>query len=420
MCVNKEPLGKQAWLLLAVDGLFVLSGALSGTFLNIYLWRSRSDYAMIGWFTAAQQAALGISFWIGGRWVKGRGKMNALRVGIALSGLFYLLVLRLGPRSVDYIWPLGALLGAALGLFWLSFNVVYFEITGPGNRDRFNGWTGLLGSLTGIVGPWTSGALISAMKGERGYRVVFLASLSIYGAAAVLSLALRRRKTAGSYRWLEPVRRLRVSGQWRCMAGALFFQGLREGVFSFLVGLLVYLATREENRLGQFTLMTSAIALVSYGAAGRWLTPRRRLPGMLAGAVLLTAVTLPLLAGTRYSTLLLFGAGTALFLPLYMLPMVSSSFDLMGDSEDSVGKRVELIVLRELSLMAGRLTGTLLFVSLLPLGPKLRLFTLLLLGLGAAPFGSWFLLRRSAPALSAAGKPKPRSLRGYLRNGRER
>jgi MFS transporter, YQGE family, putative transporter len=393
----KASLKGQALLLLAVNGLFVMAGALSGTFLNVYLWKSRQDYAMIGWFTLAQQLALGLSFWIAGKWVKEHNKMNALRLGIAVSGLFYMLVLWLGGKAVYYIWPLGCLLGVAIGLFWLAFNIVYFEITDAGNRDYFNGWIGLLGSLTGIVGPWMSGLLISYLHGERGYRVVFILSLSIYAVAAVLSFFLKKRKSEGVYRWSESWTQLRSSGHWRQASASLVFQGLREGVFSFLIGLLVYIAAKEESKLGQYMLITSGVSLISYWAAGKWFKPGYRSAGMLAGSIMLTAVISPLLWQVSYLTLLILGIGTSLFIPLYMLPMVSTSFDLMGETRESVGKRVELVVLRELSLMTGRVAGTLIFIAVLSISTSPRTMTLLLLGLGAAPVGSWLFLRRLLP-----------------------
>ena len=159
-------------LLLSVHGLFILSSALSGTFLNVYLWKSRQDYTMLGWFTIAQQVALGLTFWAAGKWVKEHNKMNALRLGIAVSGLFYLCVLWAGRDAVHYIWPLGLLFGVSLGLFWLAFNVVYFEVSSAENRDWFNGWIGLLGSITGIIGPWLAGWIITLMHGDQGYRFI--------------------------------------------------------------------------------------------------------------------------------------------------------------------------------------------------------------------------------------------------------
>lgn len=385
----------QAALLLAVNGLYLLASVLAGTFLNVYLWKNRQDFAMIGWFAVAQQIAVGFSFWIGGKWVKEHNKMNVLRLGIAVSGIFYLLVLMLGGRAAGYIWPMGLTLGASTGLFWLAYNIVYFEISDAGNRDFFNGWMGLLGSLTGIVGPWVSGWLISMLAGEQGYRVVFILSLCIYSMAAVLSFFLKKRKSEGKYLWDGPWKELRHTGsRWRVVAGALMFQGLREGVFSFLIGLLVYISAQEESKLGQYTLITSATSLISYYAAGKWFKPRFRSAGILFGGVLLIAVITPLLWKVSYGTLLIMGIGTSLFIPFYMLPMVSASFDLIGESAESASKRVELVVLRELSLMGGRLIGMLVFIAVLSVNRTPQAITLLMLLLGSAPLGSWLVLRR--------------------------
>ncbi|GGA29032.1 MFS transporter [Paenibacillus physcomitrellae] len=391
----KKALDRQSILLLAVNGLFVLSGALSGTFLNVFLWKSKQDYAMIGWFTVSQQIALGLTFWIAGKWVKEHNKMNALRVGTALSGLFYLLVLLAGKAAVWYIWPLGLLLGAALGMFWLAFNVVTFEVTDPGNRDMFNGWLGLIGSVCGIVGPWFSGWVISRMQDNAGYRLIFTLSLMIYGIAVVFSFFLNKRKLKGHYQWGTPLLELKRPGSpWRRTALGLVFQGLREGVYSFLIVLLVYEATQQEWKLGQFSLITSAISLVTFWVAGKWLKPRYRYAGMLIGTLLLAGFMIPLLWSLQYGMLLVMGIGMAAFVPLYMIPMVSVTFDLMGTNEESANSRVELMVLRELCLMCGRLAGILLYVVILSISDAPRTITWLIVGLGFSPVLGWLFMRR--------------------------
>ncbi|MEK3733903.1 MULTISPECIES: MFS transporter [Paenibacillus] len=391
MSRNKDP---QSVLLLTVHALFMLSGALSGTFLNVYLWKSRQDYAMLGWFTIAQQIALGITFIAAGKWVKEYNKMNALRLGIGVSGLFYLCVLWAGNQAVEYIWPLGLLLGVSLGLFWLAFNVVYFEISEASNRDWFNGWLGLLGSVTGIIGPWAAGLIITMMHGERGYRFIFTVSMIIYAATVVLSFFLRKRPVQGGYDWLEGYRKLKESRMWRHAVGGLIFQGIREGVFSFLIFILVYVATDQEAKIGQFALITSLVSLVSYWVAGKWFKPHRRSVGMLVGAVLLLIVIVPLLWKVNYVTLLILGIGTSLFIPLFMLPAVSVSFDLMGANRDNVEKRVELVALRELSLMTGRIAGLLIFIGVLAFRRDPSTITLLMLLLGASPVGAWMFMRK--------------------------
>ncbi|MGC5770993.1 MFS transporter [Paenibacillus pabuli] len=391
----KISLGRQSILLLGVNGLFVLAGALSGTFLNVYLWKSRPDYAMLGWFTISQQVALGLTFWVAGKWVKEHNKMSALRLGTGLSGVFYMLVLWAGPKAVDWIWPLGILLGCALGLFWIAFNVVYFEVTDRENRDLFNGWVGLLGSMTGIIGPWFSGLVISRMTDNSGYRLIFTVSLVIYVIAVVFSFFLKKRKVSGTYRWSEPWRQLAAKDSaWRPIGMGLCAQGAREGVFAFLIALLVYVATKQEYKLGQFSLITSGVALVSYWAAGKWFQPQYRSKGMFIGALLLFVVLTPLLWKVSYGTLLIMGIGSALSMPLYMLPMISAGFDLMGTSGENVEKRVELVVLRELCLMVGRLLGLAVFIITVMNGPSLQTLTWLIVSLGAFPLIGWIFMRK--------------------------
>ncbi|WP_410769879.1 MFS transporter [Fontibacillus sp. BL9] len=390
----KSNLNGQSKLLLAVNGLFVLAGALSGTFLNVYLWKVKQDFAMIGWFTFSQQLALGLTFWIAGKWVKERDKMVSLRLGIVVSGIFYLLVLWAGAHTVDYIWPLGFLFGIGSGLFWLAFNVVYFEVTDVDTRDLFNGWIGILGSVIGILGPWTSGWIISVMKGDLGYRVIFTVSLIIYGIGILLSFWLKKRKKGGPYHWLEPFRHFEKDSPWRHAVPASAAHGLREGVFSFLGTLLVFISTSAERKVGQFSFVTSLVSLVSFWAVGKWLHIRYRYAGMLIGAMLITAVIVPLLWNVNYFSLMFFGIGTSLFMPLYLLPVISSVFDLIGKSEDTVEQRVELIVLRELSIMSGRLAGTLLFIVVFGWFPRMTTVTWLMLGLGASPILSWIAIRK--------------------------
>lgn len=396
---TKDP---QAILLLSVHGLFILSSALSGTFLNVYLWKSRQDYTMLGWFTIAQQIALGLTFWGAGKWVKERNKMNALRLGIAVAGLFYLSVLWTGRDAVHYIWPLGLLFGVSLGLFWLAFNVVYFEVSSAENRDWFNGWIGLLGSITGIIGPWLAGWIITLMHGDRGYRFIFTVSMVIFAMTVILSFFLRKRPVQSDYHWLEGLNRLRKGGVWRYAIWGLAVQGLREGVFSFLITLLVFVATDQESKLGQYALITSAVSLVSYWACGKWFKPKFRKTGMLVGAVLMLLVIIPLLFSVNYTTLLVLGIGTALVLPLYMMPAISASFDLMGVNQEDVEKRVELVVLRELSLTIGRITGLLVFIVVLAFRQDTLTVTLLLLFLGASPIGSWLFIRKLFPSKGQA------------------
>ncbi|MEK0313602.1 MFS transporter [Cohnella sp. 56] len=398
---QKAKLGRQAALLLAVHALFTCGNALSATFVNIYIWKIKQDYALLGWFAVVHQLSMSLTFWLAGKWVKEGNKMNALRAGVIAAAVFYGLVLAFGTRAADAVPLLGLVQGISSGLFWLSFNVVYFEITDRDNRDRFNGWTGLLGSLSGMLAPWLSGLLIAGSGGNTGYRLIFAISLAIFVAGAVLTFWLHRREPSGRYEWRIGLGTLlRRGSPWRSITWAMVAQGLREGIFGFVIALLVYTSTGSEMKLGNFSLYTSAAALLSFWVAGRLLKPSRRFWGMLTGALMMSLFILPLLWGTGYSTMLIFGLGTAVFMPLFAIPSVSVVFDQIGGNEADVRQREERVILRELALNAGRLIGTVVFIACVSRSANPMLIRILLLIFGSSPVLVWALLRQRLRAAS--------------------
>ncbi|MFD0712457.1 MFS transporter [Paenibacillus sp. GCM10027626] len=392
---NSRALDRQAMLLLTVQGLYGIANALSGTFLPIYLWKASQSYGLIGWFNFVQYAVSGLTFWLAGKWVKEYNKMNSLRLGVALSGVFYFIVLLLGKTAVTYAYLLGAVNGIALGCFWLAYNVVYFEITEPGNRDRFNGWAGLLGSGAGIVVPWLSGTIITLSQGERGYSIIFTISAVIFVVAALLSFGLRKRDIEGRYDWKHGIKQLAERGNpWRKAVPALAAQGVREGVFMFLIGLLVFIATKNEQKLGNYSLITSLVALVSFFLIGKLLKPGRRRIAMIIGALTIAAAVTPLFWPLSYTTLLVFGISTSIFMPLYHIPMTSVVFDLIGRNEASAKHREEFVVLREAALTSGRLLGLAAYLIVLPFAGRYpQAVPWLLLAVGLFPVVGWFCIQ---------------------------
>jgi YQGE family putative transporter len=387
-------LGSQNVLLLVVNGLFGVASVLSGTFVGVYLWKAKNDLALLGWFALSGHIAMAVTFWLAGKWVKEHNKMNCLRMGVTVSALFYLLVLWLGNRAVHVVLLLGVVQGIGSGFFWLAFNVVYFEVTNPDNRDRFNGWAGLIGSGAGMVAPWISGALIVHMGGASGYRLIFSISLGVFMIGVIASFFLKKRKIAGTYEWLLPIRSIKNKhSPWRSVSTALVAQGIREGVFAFIIGLMVYISTASEARLGTFLLITSGVSLISFWATGKWMKKRYRSKAMLIGALVMTAAVLPFFWKVNMLTLLIFGVATSLFYPLYSLPVTSTVFDLIGGNDKSVSKREEYIVLRELSLNAGRILGGLLFIAVVTCSKSPLVMNILLLVIGSFTLVNWWFMR---------------------------
>nr|WP_313782020.1 hypothetical protein [Paenibacillus larvae] len=137
-------------MLLTVNGLFSAANALSGTFMGVYLWKAKNDFATIGWFMLVTHFTMALTFWLAGKWVKEHNKMIVLRLGIALFALFYLLLLYFGVNSVRHILLLGFVQGMASG--FSGFPLMLFisklpnletgtgSTDGPGHSLRFRAW----------------------------------------------------------------------------------------------------------------------------------------------------------------------------------------------------------------------------------------------------------------------------------------
>ncbi len=62
---------------------------------------------------------------------------------------------------------------------------------------------------------------------------------------------------------------------WRRITNAHFFQGLREGIFVFLISVFVFIETNSELALGTFGLVNSAVSFFAYYFASRLIKKRR-------------------------------------------------------------------------------------------------------------------------------------------------
>lgn len=323
----------------------------------------------------------------------GSGDCDPDRGGIA--GPFYLAVLLLGNRSVELVFLLGMFLGVGSGFFWLSYNVLYFEITERNNRDIYNGINGLITSGAGILAPVISGWIITRIDHFTGYRLIFALSLAVFLVAVVVSFMLKRRSASGVYRLKEILRlALDRGNHWYWVNLAMIAHGIREGLFAFLISLLIYVATGDELSLGGYLTASSVVALIAYFIVGRFIRINWRDESILIGAAMLGIVVLPLIWGVNTWTLVVLGMGVALFYPVYMVPLTSAVFDVIGENQETARLRVEYVVARELALNVGRIlsvTAFLWWVQGISDPSQLRW---LVLPVGFVQLFAWLAIRR--------------------------
>lgn len=386
-------LTKDLTLLLLIGGLYSLSVALSNTFVNIYLWKQTGELKDIGLYNLAVVVAQPFTFILAGRWAKKIDRVIVLRIGVIFLALFYLTVLFIGTSAAQYLLLLGALLGIGYGFYWLAFNVLTFEITEPETRDFFNGFLGILTSVGGMIGPIAAGFIISKLEKFIGYSIVFGISLGLFSLAVLLSFFLKRRPAHGKYCLTRIITERKQSENWRLVTNATFCQGLREGIFAFLISVMVFISTGTEMALGTYGLLNSAVAFVAYYVVSRFLKKEHRLKGVLAGGILLYGALFLIAFEVTYGMLLIYAVAIAIGYPLLLVPFMSITYDVIGTGWKAAEMRIEYIVVREIFLNSGRVLSILFFLAVIHFVDVKQGMPYLLLILGAGHTVIYFFVK---------------------------
>ena len=393
---SKIKSNKELYTLILIGGLYSLSTALSNTFVNVYLWKQNEALMDLGIYNLAVVLLQGAAFLAAGGLAKRVDRIIVLRIGVCFLATFYLVVLMFTSASRIYLVLIGSLLGLGYGFYWLAYNLLTFEITEPETRDFFNGLQGISGSFGGMVGPFFAGYVISSLTGDTGYLIIFGLSLSLFVVAVICSFFLQKRAAEGKYRLRDVMMERKQNRDWKRITYANYSQGLREGVFVFIISVFVFVETGSEMALGTFTLISSGISFLAYFLVGKYLKVKYRKTSMLVGAMLLYAAIAFLVYQVSYVKLLIFASIIALAYPLLFVPYMSLTYDVIGKAKEAASYRIEYIVIRELYLNAGRATSILVFMGIILLLPEPIGIKILLLGAGTGHVFVYFFVRKVA------------------------
>lgn len=389
---------RSARWLIVISGLFALSVSLSNTFLNVYLWKVDKSFISIGLYNLSVYLCIPIMFIAAGALAKRRNSVLTLRLGLVFHACFYALTLFGGQSVAQIPQLLGAVLGTAAGFYWCGFNELSLRYTDSASRDRFNGMNGVVGSVAGMLAPPVAGFLISfedRFGGLSGYHLIFGLSLAMFMLAGFTSLQLHEKLGHGRLHWRNAVDAWKEKG-WRYILMGCLVYGWREGLFMFLIGLLMYIATDSELELGEFLLLQSGLSFVSFFIVGRLVHPQNRIKFLGIGAIGMALCALIFLLPLRAVNLVWYGAAIATCLPLFIVPFQGIIFDAIGHLNKVRGEdaRMEHIITRELFSNSGRVLGVLLFLAWVQLDPTGQSIPKLAVGIGFVQLATWWLIRR--------------------------
>ncbi|HLR80660.1 MAG TPA: MFS transporter [Bacillota bacterium] len=391
--IGKAEINRDLVLLLVIGGLYSLGIFMSNTFVNVYLWKQAGDYTTIAMYNLAIFLFQPLAFIVAGKMAKKVDRIIVLRLGVIFLSLFFLSVLLIGENSASYHFILGSVLGVGYGFYWLAFNVLTFEITEPETRDFFNGFLGILQSLGGMIGPVSSGFLIAKLPVNIGYTVIFATSFVLFICAVTLSFFLNRRQAEGHFYVKQVVRQWKHNPHWRKILNAHVFQGLREGIFMFVITIWVFLVTKSEFLLGIFNLYFYGISFVFYFLATKFIPPSKRKKAVLIGSILLYGSLFIILFRMNYLSLIIYAMMIGMAYPMINVPYGSLTYDVIGKAWKAKELRVEYIVVREVFVNGGRIVSIVAFLFTIMISNPEKSIPVLLIIFGASHLFVYICIR---------------------------
>lgn len=360
--VKTDNVMRELCLLLLVGGLYSFGIFLSNTFVNVFLWRQSADFQTIAVYNVSIVIFQTLAFIVAGRLAKKIDRIIIFRIGVIFLAFFFITVLLLGENAAFYNVLLGALLGIGYGFYWLAFNVLTFEITEPDTRNVYNGVIGALESISGMFAPLIAGFIIAKYVAYTGYMVVFSISLSFFLLAIMLSFLFTARRAKGKYNIGFVFHEIKRNDDWHSIIMANLFQGMREGIFMFVISILLFITTQNEFTLGMFNLTLCGLSFILYIFITKKLTEHNRNLILLIGCVLISASILIIVFKQTLLTFILYAFVIGIAHPMVNVPFNSLTYDVIGKGRYINDYRIEYIVCLEIFSNLGRLVSISLFI----------------------------------------------------------
>lgn len=376
-----KKLEKQAWLVLLLNGLYSAADALCSVFVGVYLWVNTLSIQTVCLHFLTQYIVTAGVYLLAGWYAQARDRVHVFRLGLVLHAVFYGTLLWLGPRAGDHAVELGALMGVAWGFFWAGNNTFNYDVVRAAERDYFFGW---LTAITGVarwVAPFLSGVAIHfAPDARAGYHLIFGIAAALYLLGLLASLRIAPDPSRRPYRLWRALVPPPEHRDWRLMLAASATLAGSFSIFSFLLGLLMFMQTGSALSVGVFASVQDLTGMLVAYLIGRSIVPRTRPRALRWATALLVAAGLLVLWDLNTHTLIAFGFLRSISGPLFSIPHSSIRFDVLDRCMDDPADRIAYLSAWEIPLAAGRVVmmGAILLLStqLNDLGIRIALFLL--------------------------------------------
>lgn len=335
-------------------------------FLSIFIWKETGDLALVAWFNIIYLLLHTLSFHAFAGLVKA-GNIHLPRIAALLgSALVYLGVFLLQEHAISYVLVMAALMGIFNGMYWISYQILRFDLTHQKNRGNYTGLeTGAKISVD-ILMPAIGGAIIVANFYGLGYLNIFLLGGLLFLASAYVGNVSFPRYASNKLHITKTFKNMWSDMDIRKGLFVTLFGAMGRGgaIARTLIPLLIFSVVANELELGTLLSILGGVAIISSVFFGKKVKYAWYKRSLLSGGIFYVAILVLLYFFPSLWLYLLFGALAKIIGIFINIPRRVISENLIENIDDSKNHRVEYIVIREwFNIGLGRVSSFILVLS---------------------------------------------------------
>lgn len=344
------------------------------SFLVLYfLDVSDSNILPLGIYKLVAIIAIYSVIFLARNFAKSKHRANLMRIGILLDFVYFLTIILLKDKVVDYIYLVGLLYGLEEGFYFSVYNILESDGITNEERAKFAGTYTATESILSILFPLIFGSLIYAT----GFLKSLIAVFIIVIIRIILSFKYKDTNVPKSNKtnMKEYFQLTKEDKKFKQMYIVEFFNGLvySEAAFSYIVTIYIIKVFSNSFSLGVFTSIFSIITFI-IGILFAKFIKKEHYAKAIKISMIFTIVSLVfMIFNCNLVTIVLFNLFQTISKKLKNLITGNNQANLSNDSKIQKEYKTEYWLANETSLVIGRIISSSIFILIAYTDPTIMI-----------------------------------------------
>ena len=344
------------------------------SFLVLYfLDVSDSNILPLGIYKLVAIIAIYSVIFLARNFAKSKHRANLMRIGIVLDFVYFLIIILLKDKVVDYIYLVGLLYGLEEGFYFSVYNILESDGITNEERAKFAGTYTATESILSILFPLIFGSLIYAT----GFLKSLIAVFIIVIIRIVLSFKYKDINVPKSNKtnMKEYFELTKEDKKFKQMYIVEFFNGLvySEAAFSYIVTIYIIKVFSNSFSLGVFTSIFSIITFIIGILFAKFIKKEHYAKAIKISMIFTIFSLVFMIFNCNAVTIVLFNLFQTISKKLKNLITGNNQANLSNDSKIQKEYKTEYWLANETSLVIGRIISSSIFILIAYTDPKIMI-----------------------------------------------